>query len=81
MPDLDLRPSDYRKQDPATGRWLQNVDRRLCFWGAMAGLAFLAWLSWFAWQEGSSPFLMVGPAILGMSIGGLLVLSLKRPDW
>jgi len=29
MPDLDLGPNDYRKQDPRTGRWHLPDDPKL----------------------------------------------------
>lgn len=83
MPDLDLGPNDYRKQDPETGRWLQNVDRRLCRVGSIAMIAFLCIVALAFVRDGQGAtwptfaFFVVG----GFVAGGLFTLSLKRPDW
>jgi len=81
MKQIDLGPDDYQKQDPATGRWLQNVDRRLCALGSVAALGIATLLAWAAVRDGATLGVIVGPAVGAFLAGGLLVLSLRRTDW
>lgn len=83
MRDIDLGPDDYRKRDPRTGRWLQNVDRRLCRWGSLIGLGASIMFAVSFYLDGEVsliPALAVG-FVFGASSGGLMILSLKNPDW
>lgn len=81
MTQIDLPPDGYRKQDRETGRWLQNVNRRLCFWGAMAMLLMIGAFVWVGARDGLHAGVILGPAVMGIICGWLFALSLKRPDW
>jgi hypothetical protein len=46
MPNIELGPDDYRKQDARTGRWHVPDDPKLCrnmFFVGMAVLGFIYW--------------------------------------
>lgn len=46
MPDIELGPNDYRKQDPKTGRWHLPSDPKLCrnmFFVCLLMLGYIFW--------------------------------------
>lgn len=78
---IDLDPHEYRKQDRLTGRWLQNVDRKLCRWASLIGPAWLIYVLW-AMDESTSPVLIaLSMFMFGALSGGLLILSFRKVDW
>lgn len=80
MPDLDLGPNDYRKQDPETGAWLRNVDKKDARrWGIICIAFIVFFLGYGAITEGG-PQIAVGAfmAVMGFAAGGLITLSLRR---
>ena len=78
MKQIDLEPSGYRKQD-RHGRWVENVDRKLCQWLAVGSSAFMVFFAWHYRAEAPFPAMlfMLG---MGAAIGALIVLSLKPTD-
>jgi len=79
MRDIDLGPDDYRKRDPRTGKWLQNVDRKLCRWGSVGSAGMTAFL--ISLGSGDTIIGFIAVAIMAFVTGGLFTLSLKNPDW
>ena len=80
MPDLDLGPNDYRKQDPETGAWLRNVDKKDARrWGIIC-IAFIVFFLSYCGLNGAADSVSIGAAMagIGFAAGGLITLSLKR---
>lgn len=76
MSQLDLRPTEYRKKNPRTGRWQFRDNPRLCFVGMLVALAVLAWV--FSVREQLSLETLIGGAAVSAFIaGGMFALWLK----
>jgi len=75
---IDLEPEKYRKQHRETGRWVQNIDKPMCRWMALIGVAFLVVMG-----STQTPSLqaMALFAMVGAAVGALWVLSLRSTDW
>lgn len=78
---IDLDPTAYRKQDPRTGRWLENVDKRLTRWVSIVGMIVICWFGSVIVQDGTHWVIPTFFGAFGFAIGGLFTLSLKRLDW
>lgn len=79
MKQIDAKPTEYRKQ--REGRWVQNVNKPMARWMALAGIAFMAYMAWSYAGEGGNPIIVLFSAFMGLGIGACLVLSLKSTDW
>lgn len=80
---IDLGPEGYRKREPMTGRWLQNVDKRLCRVMSGVGLATTAIFVFAAYRDGTAEAIpsIIAACILGFASGAAFTLSLKSIDW
>lgn len=70
MPDLDLKPDDYRVRDPKNGRWFQRDSRPALIIGIVFGLAFIAFIWWRTPEPTGTTLLLV--ALIGVCVGGLV---------
>lgn len=76
MPQLDLKPTEYRKQNPRSGRWQFRDNPRLCFAMMLVALAMLGW-AWLTRGDGSRESLFGFVAVSAFGAGGMFALWLK----
>jgi len=76
MPQIDLGPNDYRKQDRRTGQWRIPDDPKLCrnvFFGCIAALVFI-----LAHASELQPATLFGLGVLFAFSGGILFATWLR---
>lgn len=83
MKQIDLEPHGYRKQDPRSGKWLHNVDKRFCRVYSLVGAALLVAAATHAFISGQTSVALglAAGGLFGFAIGGLFTMSLRNLDW
>jgi succinate-acetate transporter protein len=73
---VDLKPTEYRKKNPRSGRWQFRDNPRLCFAMMIVALGMLAWF--FAGRDEMSREVLFGvTALFAFGAGGMFALWLK----
>jgi len=70
MPDIDLGPNDYRKQNPKTGRWHLPDDPKLCRNAFFVCVAIL--IAIFATRDAGSRESLFGVSVMFSWVAGIM---------
>lgn len=81
MPDLQLGPDDYRKQD-RDGRWYAPDDPKTLIIGILTTALMLGWIFWNRDALVADPlWLIIGTVVVAFPMGIFVALLLKRLNY